>query len=66
VEGSLDGNKVDSAACESIQAVTVHIRKAPLLTEHAYICCLPLSHGQRMDATFVSPVLSLNNLSKVI
>jgi len=47
-------------------SVEGHIWKAPLLTEHAYIWCLPSSRGPRMDAAFVSPALSLNNLSEVI
>jgi len=47
-------------------SVEGHIRKAPLLTEHAYIHCLPASRGPRMDATFVSPALKLSNLSEVI
>ncbi len=47
-------------------SVEGHIWKAPLLTKHAYIHCLSLSCGPRMDAAFVSPSLSLNNLSEVI
>jgi len=47
-------------------SVEGHVRKAPLLPEHAYIRCLPSTRRPRMDATFVSPALCLTNLSDIV
>jgi len=55
-------NDADNRGCP----VEGHVRKAPLLTDHAYIRCLPSSRGPRMDAAFVSPALCLTHLSDIV